>query len=1305
MNKRLLGIVAAGAVFAGVASADIQTWNDSGPSGNWSTNEANWAGGTVWTNGNSAVFTGGGGLGKTVDIAATVTVANVTFQTNGYVIADVNKDGSLSVAGSPSVLTVVNAGDTGTVSAAIGGSGGIIKAGNGTLNLTATNTYSGTTIVSNGILRLAPGILQGLGATGTGNETVVAAGATLDVNSAFSGPVNEDFTIQGTGVGGIGAFINTGPTDYYNVGYRNLTLAGDATIGVYRRFDMSGSGTYTGNGYTLTKVGAAEIAVTRSVNNSPIVINAGTYTIQTGGALGSTDYPTTLNGTGKLQAWGGYTIAERLYINGGTISASGTSINTFRLTGNMTLNSNVVFQTDVSITNTLELAGVMDGAGGFTRSGNGYVCVLNDGNTYSGPTTISTGSALWVGKTNVSAGVLGSGVVSNNGTLLAYSPKLSLGQVVNNGTLCCNAPLLDSGRIVNSVGGTVYGTSVLQTASGVVNSGTWNSYSGSFGSSVVSNAVGGTLNLYTNQLVFGQFVNGGRLNLWQPISLSTPITFNGGTVYVGDTAGTLAFPGTITTVTSAVFDGTNTAATEISGKITGSGGIVKAGNGDCFITSDANDYTGPSVINSGSRLWVGKTVGGTGLLGSGAVTNSGTLYANSAVLSAGDVVNNNGTLYLNPPSLSVGRIVNLAGTVYGTSGVQVARGVVNSGTWNSYSGSFGSSVVTNAVGGTLNLYTNVLTYGQFANGGTLSVWQSLTLSAPLTFIGGTVYVNDLSNTLSLAGPITLAGSATFSGTTTTVTEVSGTISGPGGIIRSGDGLCYITSDANNYTGPTTVNGGKSLWVGKAGVLSTGRLGSGAITNNGTLFFDQAGAYEIPNGINGYGNTVIRYGANVTVNGKVSTNNVIRIAHGSLSLVNGAALCVPAELTVADRQNVWYVISPTNSPLLTNVTATVNVADGCTLSVSSMTFGNGGDLPGGIMTGTLNQVGGTVRTTGSTAEENGIRLGHYPMARSFYNMMGGTLVVGANVDLGCATDGQGWFNMTGGDVYTKRVMLNERNDMGGYGRLTVSGGTLNVGSLTGSTLAVSNGISADLTAPYLVAFGGAGGLIRAVTNCDISVSNVLFGAGALGITFDTQGWLVTMTNRISGSGGFNKQGSGTLALSANNTFTGSVSVTAGTLLLSASNVMSNAPLTVASGAQADLGGFAQKFRGLSGSGVISNGTLTVQGAISPGTNGIGELTFALANAAPGGTLLVEAQTNGVCDVLHATGSLSLSGMSLQGVDNGQWNRHNVYTIIRSDGALSDRFSQVSLPSPWYVLYDYAAREVKLSAAVGTLIRLN
>jgi autotransporter-associated beta strand protein len=350
--------------------------------------------------------------------------------------------------------------------------------------------------------------------------------------------------------------------------------------------------------------------------------------------------------------------------------------------------------------------------------------------------------------------------------------------------------------------------------------------------------------------------------------------------------------------------------------------------------------------------------------------------------------------------------------------------------------------------------------------------------------------------------------------------------------------------------------------------------------------------------------------------------------------------------------------------------------------------------------------GTVITTGKSAEDNGIRLGHYPQAYSVYNMMGGTLVVGADYDLSCATDGQGWFNMTGGEVFATRVMLNERDSTGGYGRLTVAGGVMNIGSLSGLVQAVSNGITADRYAPYLVEFGGAGGVIRAQTNLDISVGATLYGTGADAITFDTQEWTVTMTNKLSGVGGFNKSGSGLLTLGCPNSFSGGAAVVGGALLLEVPDALTNTAVSVGSGALLDLGGLSQRVAGLGGDGTVSNGTLTVAGAITPGTNGVGVLTLAaLGSAAPGGALTVDVTTNGTCDVLRVLGSLDLTGMTLEVTDTEQLNTHQNYTIVTCTGPLTGKFEGANnLPGPWYVLYDGAGKTVQLSAKNGTLIRV-
>jgi autotransporter-associated beta strand protein len=820
-----------------VLAAD-QTWYDASADNTWSTNAANWdAGAAVWANGNSALFTGGAGLlsGETVDLAATVTVANVTFQTNGYVIADVNNDGSLSLVGAPSVFTVSGPGSTAAVSEVVGGGGGLTKSGPGLLQLKATNTYAGVTRVSAGVLKLNTSTPAALGAAGAGNETVVESGATLDFNSAYypiggvGGAVNvlEDLTVSGSGADGAGALINTGSA-IVNGGFRHLTLAGDTVIGGPNRLDLGGANgaVVNGNGYTLYKTGTCDVAVSRAITNCPIVVNQGYLTIQTGSAFGGTDYGTTLNGGTIYNYTAPHTFAERFTINGGA----------------------------------------------FRRSGQYFT------NTYTGE--------------------------------------------------------------------------------------------------IVLNA---------------------RLQIDLPDNAANAINF--------------------------------------AGVLSGAGGFLMTGPGSIFVTGNSNTWSGATVVASGN-LFVG-----------------------------------------------------------------VPRG------------------------------------------------------------------------------------------------------------------------------------------------SSGLLGSGAVTNNSALYIDRSGAFTCSNAFMGTGNTYIRYGAQLTVSGSLSSNSVFRIGDGALTLTNGAAFCAYNELTIADRLGApWGVPYPSDP---TNVTATVNVLDGTTLLAKSIVIGNGNNLAGATvaMTGTVNQVGGTIRTTGNAAEENGIRLGHYPAAYGVYNMMGGTLTIEKDWDLCIATDGSGWFNMTGGTVYTKRMMLNERDYAGGYGRLTVSGGTLNVGSLTGSTLAISNAICADLYASYLVELGGAGGTIRAVTNLWIPASATLYGTNANAITIDSQQWTVSMTNRLTGAGGLNKTGSGTLVLSGNNAYTGPTRVLAGSLV-----------------------------RGSAGA--LPAGGLVLFGVAADGSSGR----------------------------LYSDGDLSLAGIVI-GVANPELlDKSKAYTIASYGGSLTSTATGKALPGPWYLYYDWPNKRVLLKAAVGTLIRL-
>jgi autotransporter-associated beta strand protein len=857
MKARQAGIWVAVFAVAVTVRAGEQVWNDGGPSGLWNLSDLNWDVDTAWVNGNSAVFAGGG---ETVDVSGAVSVANITFQTNGYVVADADNNGTLTVAGLPSVFSVANAAQTGTVSEVLGGSGGLTKAGNGVLNLTTNNAYYGTTTVSAGILRLARGNLMALGQTGGGtNDTVVAAGATLDFNGCYvNSGTAEKFTISGSGVDGKGALVNT-LTDMVNKNITEIILQDNATVGGPYRMDFA---VVTGNGKTFTKTGNHQLCV-RNLTNATVVVNQGLYTLlDDNRALGGSSPGDTIVNGGTLNAWNTMTIPERITFNGGALAQGNPNMQLFTLSGYLTVNSNVNF-TSSSITNGVEISGYVDGPGGFTQTSVGWCYFTGNTNSYTGPTTVNGGCPLYVGKTNLYSGVLGSGTVTNGGNLYGYSSRISQGNIVNNGSLY---------------------------------------------------------------------------------------------------------------------------------------------------------------------------------------------------------------------------------------------------------------------------------------------------------------------------------------------------------------LC-------------------------TGLLST----AGSVVNNNNLYIERGGSFVVSNAFFGMGVTYLRFNGDMAISGSVSSNGQFRIARGSLTLTNGAVFRCTGEMQVADLLNVNFLPAypyPTN-----HVAALINVQEGCALYAQAITFGNATNPVSGGVTGILNQVGGLVQTTGTAAEENGIRLGHYSLAYSVYNMMGGTLIVGKDYDLGCATDGTGWFKQTGGEVFAKRVMLNERWSTGGYGRLTVSGGVMNLGSLTGSTLALSNGITVDPTGPYLVEFGGAGGVIRAVTNISSDLKATLYGTGASAITFDTTNWAITLSGNLTGAGGLNKTGSGVLTLSGTNTYSGATRVMAGTL------------------------------------------TPTANYALS--TNSV--LAFGVS-------------ADGSCGRLAVSGDLSLEGFSLGVANPEQLDKARSYTVASWGGSLLSPFGADILPGPWYVYYDWDNKRVQIKAATGTLIQM-
>ena len=420
------------------------------------------------------------GSGSTLRLGSTTALPSGTALTVSGTLdlqTNNNSSGSLTLTGGTvtssggAALNVSGNADlqTGVVAANLAGAMTLTKSAAGTVLLSGSNGYSGTTNVSAGLLQL--------GSTGALPSTtaLTLSGGTLDLatfsNSAASLTVNGG-TLAGTGGGVLTlsgyADVQVGTVSANLAGAMNLTKSAGGTV------VLSGS-----NGYGGTTT-----------------VSAGTLQLGNTAALPSAT-GLTLSSTGTLNLMTYNNSVASLLMTGGTVS--GTGILTVG-TGNANLQTGTV---------SASLAGAMN----LTKSASGTV-VLSGSNGYSGTTLVSNG-LLQLG--NIHALPAATALTLSGGTLdLATFSNSAASLTVNGGTLAGTGGgvLTLSGYAdvqVGTVSANLAGAMTLtKSAAGTVLLSGSNGYSGPTNVSAGLLQLGSTAALPTTTALT---VSGGTLNL------------------------------------------------------------------------------------------------------------------------------------------------------------------------------------------------------------------------------------------------------------------------------------------------------------------------------------------------------------------------------------------------------------------------------------------------------------------------------------------------------------------------------------------------------------------------------------------------------------------------------------------------------------------------------------------------------------------------------------------------------------------------------------------------------------------------
>ena len=737
-------------------------------------------------------------------VGTAVTLANAAAATLD--LSDNNQTlGSLTGGGTNGGNVALGSGTLGVGDAtstsfggALSGTGGLTKHGGGKLTLTAANSYSGTTTISSGTLALS-----GSGAIASSPTISVDSGNTFDVSALGTGyHLLSGQTLTGTGnfsvagamtVDGGASVLPGGPGGVGTLSVGSLTIESGSVL----KYDFGSGGndqiSVTVSGGLNLAGGGIHLYQTDGV--TPFTM-PGTYTLMTySGALsGAESNLSVLNpdpnrnytfaATGSAitlkivsldQIWTGggnpnFNWGTNANWNSGLAPTNGKPI---------TFGGSVGLSSTNNIPSLLNAAGLafIASAGPFSLGGNAIILSGDLTNNSAATQTLGLNIGLGGGTRAIDAApgnIVLSGTISDgeiiktgNGTLtLTANNSYAGGTILNGGTLQVNHDgALGSGPLTFNAGALSAGGS---------------------GSFALANAL-----VFAANLPLGDATNNGPLTFSGPVTLgvstlqltvNSPVTLNGeigggsnGLTLLGSSVLTLGGSNTFTGTTT-VSDGTlrlNSAATALSGNIVVAGGTVE------LLRSNQIDFTKTLSVSSGSLDLGGSsnTLGGVQLIG-------GSINGAAGVLSS-----DTSAFDLQSGAVSA-KLGGSAGLTKSTTGSVILSG-------------------NSSYGGPTAISHGILQLGiADALPTTTALSLSNTAGAALDLSGYDQTIGSLAGGGAAGGGVTLGG-ATLSVGDTNITTYSGAISGTGSLVKQGSGTLTLSA-AQGYDGTTLITGGGTL---------------------------------------------------------------------------------------------------------------------------------------------------------------------------------------------------------------------------------------------------------------------------------------------------------------------------------------------------------------------------------------------------------------------------------------------------------------------------------------------------------------